>query len=184
MWFEQVKEWLTWFFSLPLPIAGLTVGSVIIFLAVLFKKSSFGRKMYNKALAKVDELKGLHEEYKKLAEEKCEELKKSYEEKLQIVSYQYEELEKLLLAIGGNIHNKQIQDLIGEFTEKSQKSIAIADIVDDKVIEAKEEALKKVDEFEEKLQLEFDSKVKELETLISEVKDYGKERKDDKATEE
>lgn len=175
MWFEQLKEGITWFCNLPLPIAGFTVGSLIVFVAILFTKTSFGKKLYNKALAKVENAISELKTYKGYADKKCEELKATYEEKLQIVSAKNEKLEKLLVAVSENINNVKVKELVDAYNKESKEIIAIADVVDDAIIETKEQAIKEtqsiIEEYKAKLQAEFDAKSKELEEQIAKYKE-------------
>lgn len=174
MWFEQLKEWITWFFSLPLPIAGVSIGTVGVFLVILFSKTSLGKKLYNKALAKIEKAQEELRTYKNYADKKCDELKSQYEEKLQLVNAKNEKVEKFAIAVSENINNKKVKELVDTYCEESNKVIAIADIVDDAVIEAKEqcykEAEKVINEFEEKLEEKFKEKEKELEEQIEKYK--------------
>ena len=179
MWFEQVKEWLTWFFGLPTIVAGVSVGSAIIFLSVLFAKTSFGKRVYLKANKKVEELKGLHDQYKKLAEEKCDELKSYYEEKLEIVNHEKERLEKLLLAISDNINNVKVKEIVSKYKEESTKIVAITDVIKDKVEETEEKVAKEVDTIISKYQKEFDEKKIELDEEIAKYKHLIDEVKED-----
>lgn len=184
MWFEQVKSWIEWFCNLPLPIVGVSVGTAFAFLLIIFTKTSFGKKVYLKAVAKVDNAVSLLKSYKETADKKVEELKSEYEEKLQIVSAENKKLEKLLIAVSENINNKKVKELVDAYCEESKKVIAIADIVDDAVIETKEQYEKQakgiIDDFKAKLQEEYDAKAKELDEqiakykeLLNEVKEYG-----------
>ena len=190
MWFESLKEGITWFFSLPLPIAGISVGTAGMFLVIIFTKTSFGKKVYNKALAKVDEAVAKLNNYKAHADKEIEELKEYYEEKLQLVDAKNERVEKFAIAVSENINNKKVKELVDTYCEKSNEVIAIADIVDDAVIETKEqcykEAEKVISEFEEKLEEKFKEKEKELEEQIEKYKtlcevksnEIGKETKE------
>lgn len=190
MWFESLKEGITWFFSLPLPIAGISVGTAGAFLVILFSKTSLGKKLYNKAMAKIEEAISKLNTYKAHADKEIEELKEYYEEKLQLVNEKNKQLETLLIAISENINNKKVKELVDTYCEKSNEVIAIADIVDDAVIEAKEqcykEAEKVISEFEEKLEEKFKEKEKELEEQIEKYKtlcevksnEIGKETKE------
>ena len=171
MWFEQLKEWITWFFSLPLPIAGITVGTACGFLAIIISKTSIGKKMYNKAFAKIDDARAELKKYNEIADNKINELKSEYEEKLQLVNAKNEQLETLLIAISENIHNAKVEKLVKDYCEKSQEYFAIADVVDDAIVETKEQCLNEtkgiIDEFKEQLQKEYDEKSKELDELIA-----------------
>ena len=175
MWFEQVKEWITWFFSLPLPIAGISIGTAGAFILIIISKTSLGKKMYAKAIAKCEQARTELKTYKDFADNKINELKGEYEEKLQLVSAQNEKLEKLLIAVSENIHNAKVETLVKDYCEKSHEIIAIADVVDDAIIETKEQCVKEaqsvIDEFKEKLQAEYDSKAKELDEQIAKYKE-------------
>lgn len=174
MWFEQVKEWITWFFSLPLPIAGITVGTCGVFLVILFTKTSLGKKLYNKATQKVESAVSELKTYKDYADKKVEELKKVYEEKLQLISAKNEKVEKLLIGISENINNIKVKELVDSYCKESKEIIAIADVVDDAIIETKEQCIKEtqsiIEEYKAKLQSEFDAKTKELEEQIAKYK--------------
>lgn len=184
MWFEELKNNIEWFCNLPLPIVGISVGTAFAFLLIIFSKTSLGKKIYSKAVAKVDNAVSLLKSYKETADKKVEELKCKYEEKLQIVSAENKKLEKLLIAVSENINNKKVKELVDAYCEESKEVIAIADIVDDAVIETKEQYEKQakgiIDDFKAKLQEEYDVKAKELDEqiakykeLLNEVKEYG-----------
>lgn len=171
MWFEQLKEWITWFFSLPLPIAGITVGTACCFLAIIISKTSIGKKMYNKAFAKIDDARAELKRYNEIADKKINELKSEYEEKLQLVNAKNKALEKFFISVSENINNKKVKELLDTYCEESNKVIAIADVVDDAIVETKEQCLKEtksvIDDFKEQLQKEYDEKSKELDELIA-----------------
>ena len=183
MWFENVKEWFTWFFSLPLPIAGLTAGTVCVFALVIFTKTSFGKKVYLKAMEEVKSAVSKLNEYKDKADKKVDELKKQYEEKLQIAYAKNEKVEKLLIAVSENINNKKVQELVNAYCKESKEIIAIADVIDDAVIETKEQCVAQaqsvIDDFKAKLQAEYDAKSKELEEQIAKYKELTSEVKED-----
>jgi len=162
MWFEQVKEWITWFFNLPLPIAGISVGTAGVFLLILFSKTSLGKKLYNSVVKSVKDAVDTLNEYKAYADTKIEELRNNYEEKLQIVNAKNEALEKLLITVSENINNKKIKEVVNKYCENSNEIIAICDVVDDKVIEAKEQAVseanKVIEDYKAKLEAEFNER--------------------------
>lgn len=184
MWFEELKNNIEWFCNLPLPIVGISVGTAFAFLLIIFSKTSLGKKIYSKAVAKVESAVSLLKTYKEDADKKVASLKSEYEEKLQIVNAKNEKLEKLLIAVSENINNKKVKELVDTYCKESKEVIAIADVVDDAIIETKEQCVKEtqsiIEEYKEKLQAEFDSKSKELEEqiakykeLLNEVKEYG-----------
>lgn len=183
---QQVKEWIEWFFNLQLPIVGTSVLTVCIFALVIFSKTSLGKKVYIKATMKVEELKLAFKKHKEENDTKIKELKDFYEEKLQLLSAKNDKLEKLLIAVSENINNKKVQELVSAYLKETKEVIAIADVVDDAIIQTKEECVKEtqsiVKEYEEKLQAEFDAKTKELEeqiakykSIIAEVEENGKD---------
>lgn len=185
---QQVKEWFEWFFNLQLPVVGTSVLTVCIFALVIFSKTSLGKKVYIKATTKVEELATSFKKHKEESDAKIKELKDFYEEKLQVINAKNEKLEKLLIAVSENINNKHIQELVETYTKESKEVLSIADIVDDAVIETKEQCVKEaqsvIDEFKAKLQSEYDSKAKELEeqiakykSLIDGVNENGKDSK-------
>ncbi len=172
---QQVKEWIEWFFNLQLPIVGTSVLTVCIFALVIFSKTSLGKKVYIKAMAEVKSAVSLLKTYKEHADKKVDELKSYYEEKLQLVNAKNEKLEKLLIAVSENINNVKVKELVNAYCEESKEVIAIADIVDDAVIETKEQCIKEtqsiIEEYRAKLQAEFDAKSKELEEQIAKYKE-------------
>ena len=188
MWFEQLKEWITWFFNLPLPIAGITTATAGIFLLILFSKTSLGKKILNKIMNAFKKLEESFNALKIWIETKINELKKYYEEKLQIVEAKNKRLEKLLIAVSENIHNEQVKKLVADYCEQSEKVLTIADAVDDAVIETKNELEKEfnsaIADYKSKLELEFneykakyekeyEEKTKELEEQIAKYKELA-----------
>ena len=92
MWFEELKNNIEWFCNLPLPIAGISVGTAFAFLLIIFSKTSLGKKIYSKAVAKVESAVSLLKTYKEDADKKVASLKGEYEEKLQLVNAKNEKL--------------------------------------------------------------------------------------------
>ena len=191
MWFEQVKEWITWFCNLPLPIAGITVGTAGVFLLILFSKTSLGKRLFNKLLEKFEILKSWVIEQLSGMNKRIDELKNQYEEKLQIANHKTEQVEKLVLDVLPFIHNAQVQEKVTEYLEKGKEIVAIADVVDDKVIQAKEQAIKEADaiiqeyknkltaQFEqekEKYLAEFDTKQAEWKAEIEKYKEIAESK--------
>lgn len=171
MWFEQVKEWITWFFNLPLPIAGISVGTAGVFLIILFSKTSLGKKLYNSVVKLTKDAIDTLNEYKAYADKRIEELRNMYEEKLQIVNAKNEKLEKLLIAVSENINNKKVKELVNAYCEESKEIIAIADIVDDAIVEVKEQAVaeanKVIEDYKAKLEAEFNERKAKYEAELN-----------------
>jgi tRNA A22 N-methylase len=169
MWFEQVVNWLDGFFNKPLPIVGVSLGIVCIVVFRLLARSSFGKKLYNKVEKDFNELQTRSddfvikankqiEDYKKECDSKVEAIKTYYETMLAQKQAKEDELETLLLAIGDNIHNEKVRELIEKY---KQKMNGFRTIMTDKIERVKAEYDERLRALEEKLYGKEDNKTKE-----------------------
>lgn len=146
-WFEQVTNWLDMFFNKPLPIVGVSLAVILIFVWKLFIKSSYGKKKYNEIKnglmearnefsQAVSNFNDLVSNVKSSCDKKVEAIEEYYECKLAQKQAKEDELEALLLSIGDNIHNEKIQGLIKAYKEKNEN---VQTIMTDRINMAKAE---------------------------------------------
>lgn len=170
MWWEQVKDWITWFFNLTLPVVGISLGVLCLLIYKVFSKTSFGKKQIAKMNEKFNKLATRSDAFIDKVEKEVEYFKKECDAKIKALSEYYEnmlaqkqakedELESLIIAISENIHNENIKELIEKYKSKMN---GYRTIMTDKI---------------ESVKAEYDERLRALEGNL-----YGKE--DNKAKEE
>ena len=158
-WFEQVVNWLDMFFNKPLPIVGVSLAVILIFVWRLFVKSSYGKKKYNEIKNGLMEVRNLFtnisndmtdkvKDFKSSCDSKVEAIEEYYECKLAQKQAKEDEIEALLLSVGDNIHNEKIQGLIKAYKEKNEN---VQTIMTDRINMAKAEYDERLKAIEENL---------------------------------
>lgn len=138
MWNEVVAN-IKDFFNQPVPIIGVTIGFLLIFVLVIFSKTSLGKKVLKKLTSAVHDLVLSFNKFKSETEEKVESLKKEYEEKKSVLESKVAILEKVCLIIAENSHNAKIKEAMEEC--KEELSICKTDyesLIEEKVKEEKD----------------------------------------------
>lgn len=174
MSWEQWVEGFKTFWSQPIPIIGFTVGTVLISLLFFLAKTSFGKKAIRKANDKVEELKSDYIKLKEDTEKLNKNLKDYYEEKMALMNEAKEKEQKIIIAIGESINNKNIKSIINEYkNELKEEKIVISDVVEEKVNETKEQYEQVLNSYEsivDNYKNEFEALKQEYEKQLTELK--------------
>lgn len=176
MWWEVVKDWITWFFNLTLPVVGLSVGMVCLVAWRIFARSSFGKKQIKEAREKADKMESKAKEIEEKFEKDKEAIKQEADAKIKAIETYYEtklaqgqakkdELESFIISVCGHIHNEKVSALVEDYKNKVS---SYQTIMTDKINEAKAEVMKS-----------YEKRMKELEDTV-----YGKEEQNNSSTEE
>lgn len=169
---------------------------VLIIALIIFSKTSLGKKLFNKTVSEINQIREIARlsdekanEVKSIANEKINELKNEYERKIGIVISYVEKYELEMAKIVNEIPNKKVQEKLSNFYEQ-MKSYRVELIEKYPTLEQLEEYKLKMEELDltleqqrmeventykallERLQLEFEEKFKNLENKLYE------ERKD------
>lgn len=181
--YEKVATWLSNFFNHPAVMWITNITLIFIYALVVFSKTSLGKRLFNKALAKYDAVVGIAKEWKKDTDKFKEEsqkavkdLKEEYEQKLGVVCSYAESLENLLYQIGEVSPNQKVKKLIKDFEEqKETRQAEISKVVGTyeqfmemarKSAEIDKEIEDRVKEQVDKFQELYENKAKELDALI------------------
>lgn len=139
--FMDCLNTITYYLNQPLPIVGVSVVTLMVFLWELYSHSAIGKKQ-------LAEFKKENQEFKKEIEVKnkqLEEQKQYYEDKLGIVYSQFNFYETSVMAILEEIPNKKVQEKIIEFKNTyNEKKAEVADVMSDNY-PAIEEKLKEME---------------------------------------
>ncbi len=81
--FTIIKDFL----NQPLPIVGITVGAVFVFLWQVFVRTKYGKAMINALKRELAKIKAEHEQYKIDSEKEKEEMRKEIKELRSQISY-------------------------------------------------------------------------------------------------
>ena len=192
--YEKVATWLSNFFNHPAVMWITNITLIFIYCLVVFSKTSLGKRLFNKALAKYDAVVGITKEWKKETDKFKEEsqqvvkdLKTEYEQKLGVVCSYAESLENLLYQIGEVSPNQKVKKLIKDFEEqKEARKIEISKAVGTyeqfkemalKSAEIDKEIENRVKEQVDKFQELYENKTKELDALIQryQVPEYNEQ---------
>lgn len=161
MWNEIVAN-VKDFFNQPVTIIGSSILFLLIFILVIFSKTSLGKKVLKKLTSAITNLIAQFNAFKSEVKSQLDEgLKKYEEEKLQIEA-KVATLEKICLIIAENTHNEKIKGAVSEL--KSELSICktnYEELVEKRVLSAKE-----------KYELEAKEKLDSYETYYKEQKAY------------
>lgn len=166
-------------------VAVVTATLSFIYILVIFSKTSLGKKLFNKVLTKVAEIKEdaniqkeLTKQIKEQAEEEYTKLRKEYEDKLVALTNYNLELEKIIEQLGETIPNAKVKELIKSFKEaKSERLKEITDKIPTfeeidelkALLVAKEQEVEvRVKEEVDKFKVLYDEKAKEIDNLIIE----------------
>lgn len=187
--YDKVATWLSNFFNHPAVIWITNITLIFVYALVVFSKTSLGRKLFNKALAKYDTVVGISKQlkeesdkFKQEAKEQVESLQKEYDEKLNVAVSYAEQLENLLYQIGDVIPNAKVKECINEFkSQKETRTQEISKVVGTyeqfkeltlKGAEIEQEIETRVKEQVDKFQELYENKAKELDALIARYKTF------------
>lgn len=156
----------------PIPIIGCSVLYGLIAILVIISKTSIGKKSLNKmnsllttanqsletAKTELSNAKNELVNYASNKEKQIKEIKETYEVLLVGVKQQKDALENLVLEIGENIHNGNVEKAINSYVDEKAKVVEneISSIVET----AKEEA-----------RSEYEKEIVDLKAQISELKE-------------
>lgn len=189
---EQIVEQITKILNTPTCIAGVTIGSLLLFFIVIISKTSIGRKALKTLSGKVDnakaaleeahaeynKLKNGYDEYKKVAQETINELRSDYEIKLSGVQQVAAKEEKLLIAIAENVHNGEVQKQLENYVKDTTVSLSaeastIVENAKKEVINETKDELESLKAEIEALKAEARQIKSESEQIINDVKNEG-----------
>ncbi len=164
--------------ALPIPIIGITMGSLLLVLLLLFSKTSLGKKLFNESLNAMNkgiqatkECKQILQDTKKaaekLVEEKEEELKAVKQTTTVLVDGVRQEVrnkEKFYLEVFKEINNVNVQEKVNEYIKEETKQF---EDVSEIIKTAKDETRKEYDnQFEE-----INKKIELLNKAVNENKE-------------
>ena len=122
--FDTIVNAIKEFFNQPVPIIGITIGSLLAFVLTILSKTTIGKKGLNtlkKAFTDLQKNINLFTEQMNQKEKELNniylELKEYYEKQLEIMKSEYYALCDLILCIGENTNNKNIKAKVNEFKE-------------------------------------------------------------------
>lgn len=159
MWWEQLKEWITWFFNLTLPVVCISVGALLFFGWKVLMTTSFGKKIYAKVEKDFNNLQSRSDAFIEDTKNEIKSIKEECDAKVKALSEYYEnmlaqkqakedEMEKFMLAIADCIHNEQVKSLVLEYKNKMN---GYRTIMTDKINEVKADYETRLHALEEKL---------------------------------
>ena len=152
MWNEIVAN-VKDFFNQPVAIIGCSVGFDLVFILVIFSKTSLGKRVLQKLTAAIAQLAAEFNNLKSNVETKLDEGLKKYEEEKKLIEAKVAVLEKVCLIIAENTHNAKVKEAM----EECKKELSICktsyeELVEERVLSAKEkyeaEAKEKLDSYE------------------------------------
>lgn len=177
MWNEVVAN-IKDFFNQPIPIIGCTVAFALVFILVIFSKTSLGKKLLKKLSIKIDVLliafanfkadtKAQLEEYKY----HYEEYKNHYEEEKNKIESKVAILEEVCLIIGENSHNEQVKKAMEQCKDKlSIVKTNYEELVEKRVKEEKDKLEQKYKEkYEEFYKGYLEQQKAKIEELVSQA---------------
>lgn len=151
MWNEIVAN-VKDFFNQPVTIIGCSVLFLLIFILVIFSKTSLGKKVLKSLATAINNLIAQFNAFKSEVKSQLDEgLKKYEEEKLQVEA-KVAVLEEVVMIIAENSHNVKVKEAMEKCKEKLSICTDYEKLVEEKVLSAKEkyelEAKEKLDSYE------------------------------------
>lgn len=177
MWFDVMCEKISQFWNHPVAQTGFTIGMIIVGIITIISKTSIGRKALNWMKNSYVDLLNKFNDFKAEKEKQIEQLKLEYinefleekrkfDEQIAILDNENQDLRNLIIYIGENINNKNIQSYIADFKAKMQDhATELNDVVNAEVQKVK-------DMYENTLQ----SLVEKINDLESKVEQYGRDK--------
>ena len=178
------------FFNQPLSVILGTIFGVGAMFLMVFAKTSWGKKAFNKlktqllvAENKLDESKNelakANENLKNLKETKeqeINELKQAYEVKLYAYKDKLVNLETLCLELAKNSHNVKVENAVKDYLSIKQdlSNLNVSEIIENAKQEAKEEIKNQYDEKLDNLMLAIDELSKSNEELKAKIEELEK----------
>lgn len=151
MWNEIVAN-VKDFFNQPVTIIGSSVLFFLIFILVIFSKTSIGKKVLKKLTSAISNLIAQFNVFKSEVKSQLDEGLKKYEEKELQVEAKVAVLEEVVMIIAENSHNVKVKEAMEKCKEKLSICIDYEKLVEEKVLSAKEkyemEAKEKLDSYE------------------------------------
>ena len=169
MWNEIVAN-IKDFFNQPVTIIGFSVLFLLIFILVIFSKTSLGKRVLQKLTAAIAQLVSQFNAFKSEVTVKLDEGLKKYEEEKKLIEAKVAVLEKVCLIIAENTHNAKVKEAM----EECKKELSICktsyeELVEERVLSAKEkyeaEAKEKLKSYEDY----FKSQKSHLDELVAEA---------------
>lgn len=159
------------FFSKPVPIIGCTVAFALVFILVIFSKTSLGKKLLKKLSIKIDELLIAFANFKADTKAQLEEYKKHYEEEKNKIESKVAILEEVCLIIGENSHNEQVKKAMEQCKDKlSIVKTNYEELVEKRVKEEKDKLEQKYKEkYEEFYKTYLEQQKAKIEELVSQA---------------
>ena len=152
MWNEIVAN-VKDFFNQPVTIIGSSILFLLVFILVIFSKTSIGKKVLKKLTSAIANLIAQFNAFRKEVKEQMDEGFKKYEEEKLQIEAKVATLEKICLIIAENTHNEKIKGAVSVL--KNELSICktnYEELVEKRVLSAKEkyelEAKEKLDSYE------------------------------------
>lgn len=151
MWNEIVAN-VKDFFNQPVTIIGSSVLFFLIFILVIFSKTSIGKKVLKKLTSAISNLIAQFNVFKSEVKSQLDEGLKKYEEKELQVEAKVAVLEEVVMIIAENSHNVKVKEAMEKCKEKLSICTDYEKLVEEKVLSAKEkyemEAKEKLDSYE------------------------------------
>lgn len=116
--FEAIVNAIKDFFNQPVPIIGITLGSLLMVILTVISKTSFGKKSIRELTKQYNQLSSGFDEVKETTDTKRKELEDWAKEKIEIIQSQYNELCAFIILIAENINNVKIKEAAKSFVEK------------------------------------------------------------------
>lgn len=139
LFIDKVKD----FFNQPIPIIGCSIGFLLVFVLVIFSKTSFGKRWILKLKALIEELKESFRALKKYVEESIATIKSYSETEIKKIEGQYSELSSLIVVIAENSHNIKVKEALLVYKEKADKcKNDFEGYIEDKIAAANDEKYK------------------------------------------
>lgn len=171
MWNEIVAN-IKDFFSQPIPVIGVSIGFLLIFVLVIFSKTSIGKKALNFLKEKVIGIENGFNSFKNDMMQEREKLVNFYQEEQTKADAKIAVLEELLLEVAENTHNAKIKEKVEE--AKSKLSITktrYEELIESKVNEAKKQVSSIADTLKEKANDEIQKVREKYESELKAYKD-------------
>jgi len=151
--FDTIVNAIKEFFNQPVPIIGITVGSLLMLILTILSKTSIGQKALRQFKKWYEELKLAFTNYKKESDETLQKVKDYYEEELQKAKSEYNALCKFTMSIASNINNVKVKEALADF----EKQIDLSKSDYQGYVESKIEEAKKTYELE--LQAKYENEL-------------------------